>query len=137
MENEREKVLWEELKKIQDSKPKGDSLLRLIRSLQRLQSSGPVAVGARSPSVERSGVVRYVTKYLRAIGSSSSSEMNSSNSMVLRHGGIELVITVQSGVLRCVQCGATMLSLLWVQHREGQCGGAGCEQVFILRPKQA
>lgn len=136
MENEREKVLWEELRKTQDSKPKGDSLLRLIRSLQRLQSSGPAAVGARSPFAERSEVVRYVTKYLQIIGSLSSSEMNGSNSLVLRHGGIELAIAVQPGVLRCSQCGQTMLTPLWLQHREGQCGGGGCEQVFVLRPKR-
>lgn len=74
MENEREKSLLKELEEIQDQKPRGDSLLTLIKRLQRQCALGPFAKGARSPSKERAIVARAVTKYLRDTKSGPSSE---------------------------------------------------------------
>jgi hypothetical protein len=132
MENEREKVLREELKKIQDSKPRGDSLLRLIRSLQRLQSSGPPAVGARSPSAERSGVARCVEKYLGTSGESSSLETKGSTSLSLRCGDDLIFISTQLGFVRCSHCSTCMPATSWSSHQE-QDGHVDCEPVYVLR----
>jgi hypothetical protein len=135
MENERERMLREELKKIQDSKPRGDSLLRLIRSLQRLQSSGPPAVGARSPSAERSEVARCVGKYLGTSEESSSLETKGSTSLSLRCGDDQIFITTQPGVVRCSHCSTCMPATVWSDHQREE-GHSRCEPVYILRPQR-
>jgi hypothetical protein len=65
MENEREKSLRKELSKLaQDSKPRGDSLLRLIKKLQRLHASAPSVKSVTSRSKERAEVAQAVEDYL-------------------------------------------------------------------------
>jgi len=148
MENEREKSLREELKKIQDSKPKGDSLLKLIRSLQRLQASGPPALGVRSPFRERSEVARAVEKYLTSTGSASGTEASntgSSDKQVVRSSGklqIDssipyLRVLCQWDLLRCKHCHQVLPARLFPTHAEGvTCRDAKSEQVFFLSPTQ-
>lgn len=136
MENEREKVLREELKKIQDSKPKGDSLLKLIRSLQRLQASGPPASSVRLPSAERAEVARAVEKYLMTTGSNSSSKVITTASSTLIVAGSRWVVHAveQEGLRRCsVCCAVFVTNALLVDHWRAH-SHTGSEPVYILRP---
>lgn len=68
MEREKEKDLLKELNElraqVQDQKARRDNLLRLVQKLQKIQSSGPPARGARSVSLERANVAQAVAKYL-------------------------------------------------------------------------
>lgn len=134
MENEREKELREELKKIQDSKPRGDSLLKLIRGLQRLQALGPPASPARSLSMEREEVARLVAKY---VGPATSASLSQQGALVLRHGGVQLGIAVQPNVIRCSHCCSVFPhgddTSPWKYHMEST-GHRMSEQVFVLRP---
>jgi len=134
MENEREKELREELKKIQDSKPKGDSLLKLIRGLQRLQALGPPASSARSPSMERSEVAHLVGKYLGPSGSPSGTVIAQSPSSVLGPHGEEVRLIVQPNCIRCDKCLKTFESLMDLHFRQdaSPCVGARASPVYIL-----
>jgi hypothetical protein len=73
METRRERELEKELHRlraqVKDLQPRRDNLLRLVGKLQKLQSSGPPAKGARSVSAERAYVAHAVMKYLEATGS--------------------------------------------------------------------
>ncbi len=146
MENEREKSLREELKKIQDSKPKGDSLLKLIRSLQRLQASGPPALGARSPLRERSEVARHVEKYLTSTGffsgggdsvteRSDRSVVKTSGELFIASNVTHLRVQCHWDLLRCKHCQQVVPARLFDTHADGvTCKGAESEQVFYLAP---
>lgn len=135
MENEREKGLREELKRIQDSKPRGDSLLNLIRKLQRLQASGPPAQGVRSHSAESAEVVRLVAKYQTSLGVRSQGTVSSGQSQVLVHGGIQLEVAVESGTVRCAICRSCYAPIEMFGHQQ-RSGHEGVDQVFILVPKR-
>lgn len=136
MENERERSLREELKRIQDSKPKGDSLLSLIRKLQRLQASGPPAQRAGSPSGEALEVARLVAKYQDSMRLPLSGKASTGGSPVLRCGEDQVEIRTMSGVSRCTHCDAVFpsddLHFRDVTSRCYHFGGTR-EPVYVLR----
>lgn len=130
MENEREKELREELKKIQDSKPRGDSLLKLIKGLQRLQASGPHARGVKSPLLEQLEVARLVAKYHGRIVASSPKATGPTPCTEIACGTERLEAVKHYEVVRCRLCLSTRPRQMFVCP----CGGQGCDDVFILRP---
>ncbi len=136
MESEREKSRREEPRGTRDSAPKGDSLLKLIRKLQQLQASGPVAKGARSPGRESVEVARHVAKYQARCGCSSASMTATSGSAVLPTGtGAQFRVVSQTGFVRCVSCLTVVLSSKWEFH---DCGNRkGCCGVYILVPDES
>lgn len=136
MENEREKRLREELRKTQDSKPRGDSLLKLIKKLQRLQASGPPAQGARSPSAEASEVARLVERYHSSTKSAFSGSDKAGGLRVLLCGETPLVAYEQTGVCRCCRCSNVFpVNDPHFRTLSHPCYGQGSEPVYILGPK--
>lgn len=140
MENERERGLRKELKRIQDSKPKGDSLLKLIRGLQRFQASGPPASAARSVTTEKSEVARLVAKYQAAVASTSQvgPAVSSTVSLELYCGAERVVIAKQAGVIRCQSCSACFPSSgdmsEWREHLI-RTGHTLSEPVYVIRKR--
>jgi hypothetical protein len=135
MENEREKGLREELKRIQDSKPKDDSLLKLIKGLQRLQASGPPASTARSASVEKSEVARLVAKYQRSTTSDFrlAAWSTVSQALTVVDSSTRVEVYAQEGLRRCSDCCQVVPNAGLVEHWR-VAGHTGSEPVYILRP---
>lgn len=85
--------------------------------------------------MERSEVARLVEKYLATTGSQSATATVPTQSLVLRHGGVDLQIAVEPGVRRCRDCFQVVGEKFLALHAASSCRN-GYDDVFILIPRK-